>query len=103
MSIFTQSANITLRKCDPYIFQIEVRTFAPQTNLSTCHDGCVEWTSCPYPTTKTQTTMAEKFIICVSQQQVLLDKRRADYREDNIWPSITDQLGYANGEKHYLV
>ncbi len=46
--------------------------------------------------------MADKLIICVSQHQVLFDKRHADYKDnylkDNIWQSITDHLGSANGE-----
>ncbi len=42
--------------------------------------------------------MADKLIICVSQHQALFDGRQGHYREDNLWQSIMDQLGSANGE-----
>ncbi len=43
---------------------------------------------------------ADKLIICFSQHQASFDKQHADYRdnglEDNMWQSITDQLGLSN-------
>ncbi len=41
--------------------------------------------------------MADEFIICVSQHQALFTND-TDWKDDNIRQSITDHLGFANGE-----
>ncbi len=48
----------------------------------------------------TTKTTADKLTTCVSQHQVLFDKRHTNYKDNNlhIWQRITDQLGSANGE-----
>lgn len=63
--------NIMLQKSDPLFFFYQSRffqTFAVQTNAE----------QASYPSPTTSTTMTDKRIICVSQQQALFHKLNAD-------------------------
>lgn len=75
VSILTQNTNITLRKSNPLgWFSL---TFALRTRASSCHDGCADVTTISH-----QQLTIDKLIVCVSQQQVLLDNQEANQHND---------------------
>lgn len=80
----------------PFIFSTQGRifqSFALRTNASSNHNYCAA-TDIRAPQQQQQHHQSQWLTtsLCVSQQQVLFDKRNANYPKDNIWQTIADHL-----------
>lgn len=82
----------------PFIFLTQGRifqSFALRKNASSNHNYCAT-TDIRAPQQQQQQQQHQSqwltTTLCVSQQQVLFDKRDANYPKDNIWQTIADHL-----------
>lgn len=79
MTIFTQNANITVRKAILLFFRSKLIFFPLNFCIANKQisqtQWCLEQTSHPSPTTTASTTMAEKLFLCFSQHEASFDKR----------------------------
>lgn len=78
----------------PFIFLNQGRifqSFTLRTNVSSNHNYCAT-TDIRAPQQQQHQSQWLTTTLCVSQQQVLFDKRDATYPKDNIWQTIADHL-----------